>query len=95
MGGGSMTFEWNEEKAASNARKHGVTFEEASTAFGDPLSITVGDPDHSADEDRFVLLGLSHLGRLVVVVHTDRADVVRLISARLATPRERRDYEQA
>jgi hypothetical protein len=72
-----------------------VTFEEASTAFGDPLSVTVDDPDHSEAEERFVLLGLTHAARLVVVVHTDEADVVRLISARLATFRERRDYEQA
>jgi hypothetical protein len=90
-----MTFEWDLDKAAANARKHGVTFEEASTAFGDPLSVTVDDPDHSEAEERFVLLGLTHAARLVVVVHTDEADVVRLISARLATFRERRDYEQA
>lgn len=75
--------------------QHGLSFEEASTAFGDPLSITIGDPDHSEDEARFLLLGMTHTGRLVVVVHTDRDDAVRLISARLATPRERRSYEQA
>ena len=90
-----MTFERDAEKAADNAQKHGVTFEEASTAFGDPLSITVDDPDHSDIEDRFILLGMTHTGRLVVVAHTDRDEAVRLISARLATPRERRDYEQA
>jgi uncharacterized protein len=90
-----MTFEWDEQKAADNAQKHGVTFEEASTAFGDPLSVTIDDPDHSEAEDRFVLLGMSHTGRLVVVVHTDRDDHIRLIRARLATRRERRDYEQA
>jgi uncharacterized protein len=90
-----MTFEWDEQKAADNAQKHGITFEEASTAFGDPLSVTIDDPDHSEAEDRFVLLGMSHTGRLVVVVHTDRDDHIRLISARLATRRERRDYEQA
>ncbi len=90
-----ITFEWDAEKAASNEEKHGLSFEEASTAFGDPLSITIDDPDHSEDEARHLLLGTTHTGRLVVVVHTDRDDAVRLISARLATPRERRSYEQA
>lgn len=71
-----------------------MSFEEASTAFGDPLSLTVSDPGHSDDEQRFILLGLSFRGRLLVVVHTDRGDVVRIISARLARRRERRDYEQ-
>jgi uncharacterized protein len=90
-----MTFEWDEQKAADNAQRHGVTFEEASTAFGDPLSVTIDDPDHSEAEDRFVLLGMSHTGRLVVVVHTARGDAIRLVSARLAMRRERKDYEQA
>jgi uncharacterized protein len=90
-----MIFEWDEQKAADNAQRHGVTFEEASTAFGDPLSVTIDDPDHSEAEDRFVLLGMSHTGRLVVVVHTARDDAIRLISARLAMRRERKDYEQA
>lgn len=89
-----MNFEWDSNKAAANLEKHGVSFEEASTAFGDPLSLTVDDPGHSGDEQRFVLLGLSFRGRLLVVAHTDRGDVVRIISARLATRRERRDYEQ-
>lgn len=89
-----MNFEWDPNKAAANLEKHGVSFEEASTAFGDPLSLTVGDPGHSDDEQRFILLGLSFQGRLLVVAHTDRGDVVRIISARLATRRERRDYEQ-
>ena len=89
-----MIFEWDVEKGEANARKHGVSFEEASTAFGDPLSVTIHDPDHSDTEDRFVLIGMTHTGRLVVVVHTDREDAVRLISARFAVPRERRAYEQ-
>jgi uncharacterized DUF497 family protein len=89
-----VNFEWDDEKARTNELKHGVTFEEASTAFGDPLSSTIHDPDHSEDESRFVLVGMSYAGRLVVVVHTDRGDVVRVISARLAEPRERRAYEQ-
>ena len=91
-----MNFEWDPEKAELNLAKHGVTFEEASTAFGDPLSITISDPDHSDEEDRFVLLGQTYSGRFVVVVHTDRDETVRLISARIATKAkgERRNYEE-
>lgn len=89
-----MNFEWDTEKAAGNLERHGVSFEEAATAFGDPLSITIGDPDHSDTEDRLILLGVTFRGRLVVVVHTDRGEVVRLISARLAIRRERQSYEQ-
>ena len=89
-----MEFEWNPAKADSNVSKHGVSFDEAATAFGDPLSITIADPDHSADEDRFVLMGESYAGRLVVVVHTERGERIRIISARLATRRERLSYEQ-
>jgi uncharacterized DUF497 family protein len=89
-----MNFEWDREKAALNAEKHGVSFEEAATAFGDRLSLTIADPDHSEGEQRFLLVGESYQGRLVVVAHTDRGDSVRLISARLATRRERRAYGQ-
>ena len=89
-----MEFEWDEAKAAANLELHGVSLPEASTAFGDPLSVTIADPDHSEDEQRFILLGLTFSGRLVVVVHTDRDGTTRLISARLATRRERRSYEQ-
>lgn len=89
-----MNFEWDSEKAAENLERHRISFEEAATAFGDPLSITIGDPDHSEAEDRYVLLGMTFRGRLVVVVHTDRGENVRLISARLASRRERRSYEQ-
>ena len=89
-----MQFDRDHQKAEENVRKHGVSFEEASTAFGDPLSVTIGDPDHSEHEDRFVLIGMTYRGRLVVVVHTDREGATRLISARLAEPRERRSYEQ-
>ena len=88
-----MKFEWDLEKARLNRAKHDVSFEEAATAFGDPLSVTISDPDHSDEEDRFILLGQTHTGRLVVVVLTDRGDKVRIISARLATRRERRAYE--
>jgi uncharacterized DUF497 family protein len=85
-------FEWDPAKAERNLAKHGVSFEEAVTAFSDPLSLTVFDPDHSADEDRYVLQGVSGLGRLLVVVHTTQAERLRIISARLATRRERRSY---
>ena len=90
-----MNFEWDTRKAANHARKHGVSFEEAATAFGDPLSITISDPDHSEEEQRFVLLGLSHRERLLVVAHVEREETVRIISARIGTRRERRTYEEA
>jgi uncharacterized DUF497 family protein len=94
--GASMgfAFEWDGKKAAANASKHGVSFEEAATAFGDPLSVTVVDPGHSNDESRFVLIGRTVRDRTVVVVHTERGDNIRIISARLATRRESSDYEQ-
>jgi len=86
-------FEWNPRKSASNRRKHGVTFEEAATAFADPRSLNQFDPDHSIDEDRFLLMGKSRLDRILVVSYTDRPPRVRIISARLATRRERNQYE--
>jgi uncharacterized protein len=89
-----MDFAWDPEKAASNLEKHGLSFEEAATAFGDPLSRTIPDPLHSADEDRYVLIGSTSAGRLAVVVHTDRGATVRLISVEIASPAERRRYEQ-
>ena len=89
----SLAFEWDPEKARANERKHGVSFDEAATAFGDPLSVTIPDPDHSDDEDRFILLGSTYRGRLLVVVHTERGDNIRIISARLATRTERYAYE--
>jgi uncharacterized DUF497 family protein len=88
-----MDFEWDDAKAESNERKHGVTFTEAMTVFADPLSVTGYDPAHADDEDRFLTMGLSVNGRLLVVSHTDRGDMVRIISARKATRRERKDYE--
>ena len=90
----SFTFEWDDEKATENLTKHGISFSEASTVFADPLSRTIPDPWHSAAEERFVVLGQSGLQHTLVVVHTYRDNVIRLISARMATPRERRDYEQ-
>ena len=87
-------FEWDEEKAASNERKHGVSFEEAESVFADPLSTTVYDDLRSTgSEDRFVTIGQSDLGRTLVVAHCERGTRTRIISAREATPRERRDYE--
>lgn len=90
----ALRFSWDPVKAAANRRKHGVRFEEAATAFGDPLSLTIGDPAHSDDEARFVLLGQSYRGRLVVVVHAETEDGIRLISAREAAGAERRAYER-
>jgi len=84
----ALFFEWNESKASISFKKHGVSFEEVTTVFGDTLSITVSDPLHSIDEDRFIIIGHSHKNRLVVVVHTDRGDKIRIISARLATKGE-------
>lgn len=86
-------FEWDPEKAESNFKKHGVSFEEAESVFFDPLSLTVADPLHSVEENRFIITGFSEHGRQLVVVHTDRNDKIRIISARLATPKERRKYE--
>lgn len=88
-----MEFEWDEPKAELNERKHGVSFVEAMTVFADPLSLTGYDPDHSDDEDRYITMGMSALGRFLVVSHTDRGGKVRIISARQASRRERRDYE--
>lgn len=89
-----LIFEWDRRKAASNFKKHGVTFEEAASAFGDPLSLTIYDPDHSEEEDRFILIGQSGRRRLVVVAHTDKSDTIRIISARPATRGERTYYEK-
>jgi len=88
-----MRFEWDAEKAARNLPKHGVSFAEASTAFDDPLSVTITDPRHSWAEERMVLFGMSRRGRLLAVFHTDRAGTTRLISARLMTRHEREQYE--
>ncbi len=90
----ALHFEWDRRKAAANRRKHKLSFEEASTAFADPLSLTIPDPDHSGDEDRFILLGLSYRNTLLVVVHTERGDTIRIISARRATRGERLQYDQ-
>lgn len=86
-------FEWDEEKAKKNLKKHGVSFEEAATIFNDPRIATIFDPDHSEDEERFVSLGMSFIQRLLSVVHTKRGKRSRLISARKATKAERKTYE--
>ena len=89
-----MRFEWDPVKATENFVKHGVSFEEAATVFRDVLSATGADPDHSFDEERFVTFGVSTAGRLLAVAHTDRDDTIRIISARPATPSERKIYEE-
>ena len=89
-----LLFEWDPNKAKENLEIHGVSFDEAGTAFRDTLSLAIYDPLHSEEEDRFVLLGNSHQDRLLVVVHTVRGDNIRLISARKATKKERKQYEE-
>ena len=89
-----LRFAWEARKAESNYRKHGVSFAEAATSFEDPLSITVADPDHSAHEERFILVGRSRQQHLVVVAHVERRDTIRIISARPASRRERDIYEE-
>lgn len=89
-----LLFEWDEGKARTNEKKHGVTFFEAASVFRDPLALTIFDPLHSGEEDRFVSLGESHEGRLLVVVFTERGDNIRIIGAREATRRERKKYEE-
>ncbi len=88
-----MRFEWDAEKAAENLKKHGVSFDEAVTVFVDPLAATFDDPDHSLAEDRFLTVGYSSQGRLLVVCHTERRGAVRLISARRTTAHERKRHE--
>jgi len=86
-------FEWDDAKAQSNFSKHGVTFGEAATVFSDPLAVSYPDPDHSLDEERYLLIGVSAGGRTLIVSHTDRGDSIRIISAREATRREQKGYE--
>ncbi len=90
-----MKFEWDENKAVANLRKHGVSFAEASTAFADDLSLTGNDPDHSRGEHRFVTFGVSSAGRLLVISHAERTGHICIISARPATRIERKFYEEA
>jgi uncharacterized protein len=89
-----MKFQWDSQKADINLKKHGVAFQEAASIFGDTLSMTYYDPDHSAREHRFITLGMSRFGRILMVAHTDRHDKIRIISARKATRKERKFYEK-
>ena len=89
-----IRFEWDPAKAKMNLRKHGVAFREAATVLRDPLSITIFDPDHSDEEDRFITFGFSAAGRLLIVAHTERGERIRIISARRLTRAEREAYEQ-
>ncbi|MDL1975035.1 MAG: BrnT family toxin [Deltaproteobacteria bacterium] len=89
-----MKFEWNPNKAKKNIEKHGVSFDEAATVFFDPLSMTYDDPDHSYDENRYIIIGLSDLGRLLFVSHAETDNIIKIISARQLTRKERKQYEQ-
>ena len=89
-----LLFEWDPSKAKGNIKIHGISFDEASTAFADTLSLAIYDPLHSEEEDRFILIGNSHKNRLLVIVHTERGENVRIISARKATKKERKQYEE-
>ena len=90
----ALQFEWDENKATINYQKHGISFDEAKTVFNDPFSITIADPEHSLDEDRYIDIGISARGQLLVVVYTEIKSTIRIISCRQATARERRTYEQ-
>ena len=89
-----MQFEWSKNKATGNLSKHGVSFEEAKTVFEDPLYVDFYDPDHSEDEERYLIVGQSSRGRLLIVSYTERGDSIRLISARELTRTERSAYEE-
>ena len=89
-----MEFEWDPKKNEANIRKHGVAFSEAATVFGDVLSITVPDPDHSQEEDRYIVIGMSGQNRLVMVAYMERGECIRIISARELNRSEKRDYEE-
>ena len=89
-----MNFEWDENKAARNMSKHGVSFEEAKTVFDDPLYVDFYDPDHSDEEDRYIIVGESHRGRLLIASYTERGKTIRFISAREVTRKEREVYEE-
>jgi hypothetical protein len=89
-----LRFEWDENKAKTNLAKHGVSFEQAATVFGDALSLTIPDPVHSQAENRWIVVGQSHQRELLVVVHTERGDNIRIINARRASRRERKQYEE-
>lgn len=89
-----MEFEWNPDKADLNLRKHNISFHEATTVFNDSLSVTFPDPDHSIGEERYVIIGISELGKFLIVSHTDRENRIRIISSRTANRQEKRFYEE-
>jgi uncharacterized DUF497 family protein len=89
-----VELEWDEAKAAANFEKHGVSFADAATVFGDSLYVDFDDPDHSSEENRYLIVGASKEGRILIVSYTERSGVVRLISAREVTPTERKAYEE-
>jgi uncharacterized protein len=89
-----VNFEWDPGKARQNRRKHRVSFQEAATVFGDPLAVTYPDPDHSTSEQRFITVGMSSIGRVLIVAHVDRSENIRIVSARKTTQREREHYEE-
>ncbi len=89
-----MYFEWDPAKAKRNRRRHRVSFEQAATVFGDPLAVTYQDPDHSDSEQRFITVGMSSAGWILLVAHTERNENIRIISARKATDHERKHYEE-
>ena len=91
--GNTMNFEWNRQKSQISLKKHGISFEEAKTVFDDPLYVDFYDPDHSDDEHRYLIIGRSHKGHLLIVSYTERDDMLRLISARKTTRKERKAYE--
>lgn len=88
-----LNFEWDEEKAKTNIKKHGVSFDKSTTVFLDPFSMTIPDPNHSVDEQRYIYIGSSDKGRVLVVVYAERRLNIRIISCREATPTERKLYE--
>ena len=90
----ALEFEWDVAKAKLNLKNHGISFDEATAVFRDTLSVTITDPDHSDSENRFIDIGMSHRGQLLVVSYTERRDRIRIISARLPTPAERKSYEE-
>ncbi len=90
----SGDFEWDPYKAEGNLQKHSVSFGEAATVFADPLALDRADPDHSENEQRFLCIGRSYVDRLLLVAYAERGDRIRIISARVAEPRERRAYER-
>ena len=89
-----LKFEWNPNKAQKNIEKHGVSFDEAATVFSDPLSTTYDDPDHSFSENRYIIIGMSYREKLLFVSHVEKDDIIRIVSARQLTRKERKQYEQ-